>query len=381
MVVYLDVYLYRRMERERLVRSTARDGSHRGVLNLEGLKFPLQVKDIPKFEKLNSNIAVNVLYWEANGSDQQQQRSEFTIEYVSPERERKKQINLLLLEDVVLSKRHYVWINNMSGLVAGRTKYHGKTYVCNYCLHPFSHQHVLDNHVPFCIKHPAQQIVYPDPNDCKLKFTNIKKQHQVPIFLVADFESFLRPIANDDDDDDDDDRGTKIVNEHNVSGFCCHRITQLEQYQTSPTVYSGEEVMSKFYEHVTNESKEICKIMTTSVPMEPLTDEEQTKYSRATVCENCKQPFSHDRPNWKVHHDHLTGTFLFPCCNNCNLQLKSTRTHNGSDQFFLPIIFHNLKNYDSHFITKSFERKYVEKHGKDNKITYEDIKTRTSIEL
>ena len=107
--------------------------------------------------------------------------------------------------------------------------------------------------------------------------------------------------------------------------------------------------------------------------MGSLTDEEQTKYSRATVCNNCKQPFSHD--NWKVHHhDHLTGTFLFPCCINCNLQLKSTQTHNNSDQFFLPIIFHNLKNYDSHFIIKSFERKYVEKHGKDNKITYEDIK-------
>ena len=125
---------------------------------------------------------------------------------------------------------------------------------------------------------PHNRLFTPTPAIVKLKFTNKKKQHQVPFFLVADFESFLRPITNDDDDD----RGTKIVNEHNVSGFCCHRITQLEQYQTSPTVYSGEEVMSKFYEHVTNESKEICKIMTNNVPMEPLTDEEQTKYSRAT---------------------------------------------------------------------------------------------------
>ena len=32
---------------------------YRGVLNLEGLSFPLQVKDIKKFEKLNPNIAVN----------------------------------------------------------------------------------------------------------------------------------------------------------------------------------------------------------------------------------------------------------------------------------------------------------------------------------
>ena len=100
---------------------------------MEGLKFPLQVKDIPKFEKLNPNIAVNVLYWEANGSDQQQQRSEFTIEYVSPEREREKHINLLLLEDVVPSKRHYVWISNISRLIAGRTKHEHKSFVCNSC--------------------------------------------------------------------------------------------------------------------------------------------------------------------------------------------------------------------------------------------------------
>ena len=94
---------------------------------------------------------------------------------------------------------------------------------------------------------------------------------------------------------------------------------------------------------------------------------------KTTICDNCKQPFDHS--NWKVrHHDHLTGQFLFPCCNNCNLQLKSTRTHRGSDQFFLPVIFHNLKNYDSHFIIKNFEKKYVEKHGKDHKIDYEDIK-------
>jgi len=71
-----------------------------GVLNLEGLSFPLRVKVIPKFEKLNPNIAVNVLYWDVDDSDRQQ-RSEFTIEYMSPEREREKQINLLLLQDDV----------------------------------------------------------------------------------------------------------------------------------------------------------------------------------------------------------------------------------------------------------------------------------------
>ena len=346
---------------------------YESTLNMTGINYPVETKQIPLFEKQNTSISVNVLSFESETKD-------FTVEYLSPERGRQHKITLLLLDDPVNTTNfHYVQVSNISRLVAHRSKHDGATHVCHSCLHPFSSSLALENHIPYCLEHPPQQVRYPNPDDCKLKFTNIKKQHQVNFFLVADFESFLRPVDNDNDDNDDDDshdnrgRGTKIVNEHNVSGFCCHRVTQLERYQTSPTVYSGEEVMSKFFEHVTNESKEICEIMSTNVPMKPLTDEEQTKYSRATVCENCKQQFSHD--NWKVHHhDHLTGTFLFPCCNNCNLQLKTTRTHYNSDQFFLPIIFHNLKNYDAHFIIKSFERKYVEKHGKDNKITYEDIK-------
>jgi len=213
-------------------------------------------------------------------------------------------------------------------------------------------------------------IQYPDPDDCTLKFANEKKQHPVSFFLIADFESFLTPTDNDDDEQDT--RHTKIISEHNVSGFCCHRVTQLDQYRTPPTLYSGEDVMSKFHEHVTNDSKEIGKIMASNLSMEPLTPQQQSQYTNATVCGNCKQPFTHR--NWKVrHHDHLTGKFLFPCCNDCNLQLKSTRTHRGSDQFFLPVIFHNLKNYDSHFIMKNFE-KYVEKQSKDGKIKYDDIK-------
>ena len=256
----------------------------------------------------------------------------------------------------------------MSSLVAHRSKHKGSTYVCNSCIHPFSDPTTPETYIPFCLQHPPQQVQYPDLDDCKLKFTNVKKQQPVSFFLIVDFESFLTPT-----DDDDDTRHTKIINEHNVSGFFCHRVTQLDQYRTRPTVYSGEDVMSNFYEHVTNESRETGKIMATNVPMEPLTPQQQSRYTNATVCDNSKQPFTHR--NWKVrHHDHLTGQFLFPCCNNCNLQLKSTRTHRGSNQYFLPIIFYNLKNYDAHFIIKNFENLYVEKQSKHGKINYEDIK-------
>ena len=86
------------------------------------------------------------------------------------------------------------------------------------------------------------------------------------------------------------------------------------------------------------------------------------------------------RPNYKVkHHDHVTGEYLFPCCNNCNLQLKAKKckvkvTDKVTSDYFLPIVFHNLKNYDSHFVIKYFERQYTERRAKGGKVSFDDVK-------
>jgi len=48
---------------------------------------------------------------------------------------------------------------------------------------------------------------------------------------------------------------------------------------------------------------------------------------------------------------------------------RRTEAH-FNDNYFLPIVFHNLKCYDGHFIIKNFAKKYVEHHGKVEKVTY-----------
>ena len=111
------------------------------------------------------------------------------------------------------------------------------------------------------------------------------------------------------------------IDKHKVSGFCCHRVTTYPKYQTPPTLYSrADDVMDVFYQHVFNELNIINWIVLDSVEMFPFTPEQEAEFEAATICGNCEKPFS---DNNKVrHHCHISVKFLFPCCNNSNLQLK-----------------------------------------------------------
>ena len=269
----------------------------------------MQTKDIPKFEKQNPTISVNVISPDDNANG-------FCVEYLSPEIGRQHHVNLLLFSDPDRDTSHYVHIRNFSRLVSSRTKCEGASFVCNSCLNVFSDQRVLDEHIPRCFMHHPQQVVYPDPNkpdECKLPFKDHHKEHPQKFYLVCDFECFLTPPEQDPNPN----AKSHIVDEHMVSGFCCHRVTSLPQYQTPPTLYSGSDVMTHFYDHVMSENKTINEIMSEQVPLTPMSDIDCRRHRAAKTCQNCGCFFT--RKNYKVyHHDHVTGEYLFPACNNCN---------------------------------------------------------------
>jgi len=148
--------------------------------------------------------------------------------------------------------------------------------------------------------------------------------------------------------------------------------------------------MSVFYDHVVSESKVIVEILKKQKDMLPLSNEQQTKYDAAKHCTACGTNFS--AKNHKVrHHCHVSGNFLFPACNNCNLQLKTTgrkrkatisqNSNNDKkpkletdEEFFLPVVFHNLKSYDGHFVIKHLKKEYTKRKKADGKSpTYDDV--------
>ena len=398
------------------------------MLNIDNLTFPLSVKDVAKFEQLNPTISVNILCVGDLG--------DLVPLHVTKHHGRPHHANLFILEDEDEDgndRHHYVAIRNMSRLVAGRTKHTEQSHVCNYCLHPFVAKETLERHIPHCTRHPPQQVVYPDPtkeDECTVKFRNTRALFHVPFYLVCDFEAFLTPAHENIDSV----KATTLIDQHNVCGFACYRVSDYEKYETPPFVYSGPNVMDVFYEHIMNESLIIGRVVTNDVGMDRLTDKEQERHDDATECEICHKAFT--KSNKKVrHHDHLTGKYIGPTCNRCNLGLRypgkhrkskrsksknsKKRKHNYTnfhankrrkqintnfdsnfvamqhqqnqeddvewaeeeyeDHYFLPVVFHNLKSYDAHFVIKHFKKQYTQftqtdKNGEGETTTvYDDI--------
>jgi len=202
---------------------------HQETLHFEGISFPILLRDLPKFEAQNPEIRVNAILLVSENKG-------YTIDYGSPHRQRPHHTNLLLLHNT--DTQHYVWIKDISRLLGDRTNCQHASFVCNGCLNVFSLQYVLDNHTILCSQHKAQQVVYSQGDDAKLKIKDHDKKHPHKFFLVCDFESFLIPSNKQSDPD----VKTRIIDEHQVSGYCCYRVTDLEEYQTDPVVqlYIGD---------------------------------------------------------------------------------------------------------------------------------------------
>jgi len=192
-------------------------------------------------------------------------------------------------------------------------------------------------------------VTYPElEKDAVLHYKATLKEFLVPYVLYVDFESFLVPSADKDS-----------VNEHVRSGFCCLKVSKFDDEIFEPYVYSGPDVVSKFYEHIYREQEVICAKLNVQMNMTPLTDEERSEYENASTCPNCNGSFDQTSCRKVRHHCHTTGHFLGAVCSKCNLQLKYSkrkRPDNRNDEFFIPIVAHNMKNYDSHLIIKGCER-------------------------
>ena len=145
-------------------------------LNIQGLEFPMKVKDIPKFERLNKlNIrghGINVY--------------ELTGNVLTPicinENYKQPQI------DLILYKNHYCLITKLHCLI---NKESHMKHVCRRCFAAIFSNEVLNIHIERCINQQPTNITFSWKN--QLKFEDYYMKVPVPIRVYADFECINQP--------------------------------------------------------------------------------------------------------------------------------------------------------------------------------------------
>lgn len=313
---------------------------HFDKLNWEGLSFPLELKKVKKFEENNPNISVNVFGYENK------------VIYplvLSTNETAKKMIDLMLItapsEEEPIS--HYCWIKNLNALLHDQTNHIGKKYPCRRCLQIFSSQKILDIHKETCNSFKKQKVSLPKKGT-KLVFNNKHKQLKTPFVIYADFESILKKT---DVQLMDQKTGPYTVKreEHVPCSFCIKTVCIDKSLNSEPILYRGtntEKVMKKFFKALKHESERIVKILNAPKPMN-LTMEEELNYLNSEKCYICNEEYT-DK-NYKVRdHCHLTGNYRGAAHKTCNLTLRDKQKE-------VPVIFHNLRGYDSHLIIKAYE--------------------------
>lgn len=295
-------------------------------LNMSGIEYPVQLSKLDLFEKQNPSISVNVFGFE---------KEFFPLRIARLERE--THINLLYMSDENTS--HYCLITNLSRLFSKSTKHKGKAFYCNLCLHRFSKQSLLEEHIQLCSRHNPQKIEMPSKskNNDIMKFNNFHFGFKVPFTIYADFESFNCKIPNSNIGDSN----TIKTSKHEPSGYAYIIIDSKGCVFKPIAVYRGPNAVDHFLENILEEEEKLKSIMAQNKPL-VVTAEIDEQFENATTCYICEKPLG---VGGARDHCHMTSEFKGIACNRCNLQRKSSVS--------IPVFFHNLRGYDSHLIMQS----------------------------
>ncbi|KAM0726697.1 hypothetical protein ACS0PU_007881 [Formica fusca] len=295
------------------------------VLNLQDIELPVTVNQIKKFE-LHNDISINVYCIEKENN---------VVPIRLSEQKKDRHVNLLYVQDSQ-DVGHFAWIKNLSRLVSSQlSKRNGQKYICDRCLHYFGSDDKLQSHTVDCREMNECAIRLPGDKDKWLSFNNYNRKERLPFVVYADLECVLRKT------DGDPMTSTYTFQHHQVFSVAYYVHCSYDESLSAYHFRRSTDCVSWFVEKLKNLAQRVKTILTTNVPMVNLTRDEREKFHSATHCHICEKPFEQDDTRVRDH-CHLTGRYRGPAHSNCNLNYK--------DSFCIPIIFHNLSGYDSHFI-------------------------------
>ena len=301
-------------------------------LDYSEIQFPVTIKQINKIEKKN-DIRINVFGYE---------EGQPYPAYISKEMYKDHMELLLITKD---EKKHYVLIKDFNKFMYNQTKHKERKHFCMSCLQCFSSERVLSEHKDNCLViNGAQAVKMPEKNKNILKFNNYHKQQPVPFVIYADFEAITEKISGCQPNDNKS--YTHEYQRHKDCAYGYKVVCCFDDKYTKPVqIYRGEKAVYKFMEKMLEEV-DYCKKVIKNHFNKPLkmTKYDAEEFQKAKACHICDKQYTDDDIRVRDH-CHITGKYRGSSHQDCNLKLKL-----DPDKIKIPVIFHNLRVYDSHFI-------------------------------
>ena len=302
-------------------------------LNTKGIAFPVKLKDISKFEKLNPDLpGINV--FSVN------ERNKFYPLRMA-QRDPQKTIDLFLFEKE--GRYHYSLIKSFSRLFRSQitSRTNGRIHICKRCFSHFSKEELFQRHIEYCSSNESVVVKMP-PKNSKLGFKNYFKQLPIPFVVYADFECFTKSVETCKPNP----AGSYTLGyqKHEPSGFCFY-IKGIVPNIFKPICFTKQKESDNVAEIFVSKLAMITRKLYDDFYRHPkplrLTEEEQKSFKEARICHICLGNLDGDRVR---DHCHFTGQYRGASHNSCNLQCKKP--------LILPVIFHNLQGYDAHLFIK-----------------------------
>ena len=309
---------------------------------MKGIKYPVDFRDIDRFESQNPNISISVLgYNEKDKTINPLKQSKYTgCEH---------DIVLLLLKGLKKGENgeekensHYILVKNQSALLAAQINNHkGTRNICLNCFSGFTTKEALNKHKEYCYNNECVKTIMPEPYTY-LQFKNFPNSEKVPFVVYADFEALIKEMDNCNPDPNKS--YTKKYQKHEPISFR-HYIKCFDNNVCEPILRTytrekqeDEDAMDVFIKWLEDDVKAIANIKPKKMIF---TEEDEKRFNESKLYWICKEPF---KDNKVRDHCHYTGRYRGPACNSCNLKYRKPK--------FIPVFFHNLSGYDSHLFIK-----------------------------
>ena len=218
-----------------------------------------------------------------------------------------------------------------------KTKSKNKKWFCKSCLCCFSSEKVLIEYGKDCLIVNGRQRIKLEKGF--IEFNNFNKMIPCPFKIYADFECLLKEA--DPGIQNDCFSYTTKYQDHIPCSLAYKLVCIDDKFSKDVVLYRGKNAVFKFIQSIFSEYSYCKSIMKKHFNKNLIMSiEEEEQFEKTEICWICNKLIEND--NKVSDHCHITGKYRGAAHWNCNINL--------------PIIFHNLREYDSHLTFRELSK-------------------------